>query len=218
MFYIYEIKNKETGCIYIGCSRNVPYRWKEHLRDLEKDQHHCIHLQRAWNRYGKGFFTFTVISQHPTEELMFLEEVSLIENTSKKYNVAVGGSGGNTRKHFDENQNKLYSKKLSDAQIKRYNRPGEREKVNVFKNLTEDERALRIEVWSKAKQGRNNASFVHDKKVLQIDKKTGELVKVWEDACTAGHGGFFNSEYVVKCCQGKKSFNTHKGFIWKWVE
>lgn len=218
MFYIYEIRNIKTDYAYIGCSKNVQYRWKEHLRDLKKDQHHCSHLQRAWNKYGNDLFIFKILAEYPTEDLMFLEEIFLIESTPKKYNTAAGGTGGNTRRYYNEEQNKALNKKLSDAQIRRYEQPGERDKANSFKNLTEEERAARIEKWRKVKQGRNNASFVYDKKVLQIDKKTGEVVKIWEDACTAGHEGSFNSEYVIKCCKGKKGYNTHKGFIWKWAE
>lgn len=218
MFYVYEIRNKKTNYRYIGCSKDYQSRWKEHLRDLRKNQHHCLHLQRAWNKYGENLFKFNLLSEHSTEHSMFLEEIETIQNTRRKYNIAPGGIGGNTRKNFSVEQKDELRKKLSEAQKKRYMKEGEREKANVFRGLSEEERVLRIEKWKKAKQGKNNPNFTYNQKVLQILPKTGEIIKTWENACTASHEGGYTLEYILKCCKGKKGYNTHKGFIWKWEE
>ena len=218
MFIVYEIKNKKTEYVYIGCSKNIVNRWKEHLRDLRLGVHHCTHLQRAWNKYGATSFKFTVIKEYGTEKVMYLEEKKLIEFTEKKYNISPGGTGGNTRQNYTKEEQQALNDKLSIAQKLRYEKPGERNKANCFKNLTEGERAERVAKWSKAKQGKNNNRYKYGKQVLQIDRKTGEVLKVWQDICTVGHTEMYTSEYVSKCCRGVKGYNTHKGCIWKWKE
>ena len=82
MFTIYRILNNVTGYSYIGCSKNLKSRWKEHKRDLQKEKHHNIHLQRAWNKYKEESFTWEVIFECKSEKLMFLEERELIKNTA----------------------------------------------------------------------------------------------------------------------------------------
>jgi group I intron endonuclease len=36
---------------YIGSAKNIGIRLSKHLLDLERDNHHSIYLQRAWNKY-----------------------------------------------------------------------------------------------------------------------------------------------------------------------
>lgn len=45
--YQLSINNK----IYIGSAKNIGIRISKHLLDLERNNHHSIYLQRAWNKY-----------------------------------------------------------------------------------------------------------------------------------------------------------------------
>lgn len=45
--YKLTINNK----IYIGSAKNIGIRLSKHLLDLERNKHHSIYLQRAWNKY-----------------------------------------------------------------------------------------------------------------------------------------------------------------------
>jgi group I intron endonuclease len=216
MYYLYQIKNTVTDYKYIGCSKNLKKRWKEHRNNLNSNKHHCIHLQRAWNKYKEGSFVFEILKEFSTEDSMLLGEISLIETTSKKYNVAPGGIGGNLSRFRTEEQKLETSKKKSEASKKRYQRPGEREKCNTWKNLTEEERELKLKRWREVKLGRNNKSFKNTTPVQQIDRGTNEVIKIWDDSWSAGHYGGFNPSYIVKCCNNHPEYKTHKGFIWKW--
>jgi len=51
---IYSILNKLNNKTYIGSSCDIERRWRHHRQNLNKGIHHCIHLQRAWNKYGFG--------------------------------------------------------------------------------------------------------------------------------------------------------------------
>ena len=76
---IYCIKNLKSGKVYIGSSNNLKHRFKEHLKDLYKNKHHCEHLQRAYKKYGAKYFKFCIIEYiqnpnllHPREQYWFL--------------------------------------------------------------------------------------------------------------------------------------------------
>lgn len=215
MFYIYEIKLKKSNRKYIGYSKNVEGRWIEHKRDLRNNKHHSQYLQRAWNKYGEEDFIFTIVEKYLSIEEATEREKYLIENNKGGFNIASGGTGGNTRAKMTKQQQQAYSKKLSEAQTRRYSNPAERQKINVFANLSQEQREVRLKVWSEAKKGPKNSNFKHSQQVQQIDKKTGEVIRVWENAWEASQEGY-NSEYIVKCCKKIKSYNTHKGYIWEW--
>ena len=58
---IYALHCKENGKTYIGRSVKINSRRHEHLKELSTNRHANIHLQRAWNLYGKRSFIFTPI-------------------------------------------------------------------------------------------------------------------------------------------------------------
>jgi len=58
---VYIIKNLVNKKVYIGSSVKVKRRFYEHTRKLDKNIHINLHLQAAWNKYGKNNFEFKVI-------------------------------------------------------------------------------------------------------------------------------------------------------------
>jgi group I intron endonuclease len=215
MFVIYKIINTVTGYCYIGCSKNIKNRWREHKRHLQQGRHHNVHLQRAWDKYQEESFTWEIILECDSENMMFLEEKQLIENTVNLYNIAEGGLGGNYTKNWDKNRKEQHRVECSNRTIERYKDPEERKKANCFKGLTQEERDQRVKIWSEAKLGSKNNKYKYDKPVLQIDRSTGEVIKEWKDVCEASYAGF-ERRYVISCCKEKKGYNSHKGFIWRW--
>lgn len=50
-----------TGKFYIGGSKNVYKRNRDHIRELRHNRHHSSRLQNAWNKYGSDTFAFCVL-------------------------------------------------------------------------------------------------------------------------------------------------------------
>lgn len=71
MQYIYKIINILNSKFYVGRSNNVNFRWKQHLDMLKKGEHHSIHFQNAWEKYGENVWSFEVYKEIDTgdEEL-----------------------------------------------------------------------------------------------------------------------------------------------------
>ena len=133
---IYKIVNILNNKFYIGSSKNIESRWKQHKRDLKRGGHHSIHLQRAWNMYGENNFKL-IIFQKCKERLLIEVEQSLLDDLkpwkdSVGYNVSPKASGGDI---LSTHPNKI---KIIENISRSVN-------LNI-KNLSEDERKRK---WSK---------------------------------------------------------------------
>lgn len=53
-------------------------------------------------------------------------------------------------------------------------------------------------------------------KVVQLDKDTNELIKIWSSVMEAQREGGFDNNDINKCCRGK--YKTHKGYKWMYYE
>jgi group I intron endonuclease len=73
MIGLYSIKHKGSGKQYIGSSVDIKGRITTHLKMLRRNEHHCDHLQRAWNLYGESEFILAPIMQAGTIE--FIREI-----------------------------------------------------------------------------------------------------------------------------------------------
>jgi group I intron endonuclease len=95
MYSIYIIQNKINNRMYIGKTNNFDKRIYRHLYELRNNKHHCIHLQRAWNKYGEENFTYFEALNNLTEEQVKEYEEYLIDKYyGFLYNVSKQSSGG----------------------------------------------------------------------------------------------------------------------------
>lgn len=88
---IYRIRNVVNGNFYVGSTVDSRKRFWAHRKDLRLNRHACIHLQRAWNKYGEDCFKFEVIQELSCKEELFPAEQKLLdENFGKEhcYNTA----------------------------------------------------------------------------------------------------------------------------------
>jgi hypothetical protein len=89
---VYQIKNLINNKCYIGSSIEIENRWRRHKKDLRKNKHHSIILQRAWNKYGESNFEFSIIEECLIEVLIIQEQYYL-ELYEPVYNICrIAGS------------------------------------------------------------------------------------------------------------------------------
>jgi group I intron endonuclease len=90
---IYKITNLATKTAYIGQSTNVQKRIQEHFRLLGLGKHINPHFQRAYNKYGRDAFTWSLEIECATaKDLDDLENAFLQDRAhfdeERLYNVA----------------------------------------------------------------------------------------------------------------------------------
>ena len=102
---IYKIINNITKDIYIGSSVNLSNRKSRHFRDLEKNIHHSIILQRAVDKYKIENFDFIILEYCDKNNLLIREQYYL-DTLFPLYNILK--NAGNSLGHIvtEETKNK----------------------------------------------------------------------------------------------------------------
>jgi len=86
---IYKIINKINNKYYVGSSKNISKRFKEHKTYLKGHYHFNSHLQYSWNKYGENNFEFILIEHVLPDQLLTTEQKYLnISNKSNSYNAS----------------------------------------------------------------------------------------------------------------------------------
>lgn len=88
---IYKISNVINGKFYVGSTVDSRKRFWAHRKALRTGNHDCIHLQRAWNKYGEDCFKFEIIQQLDNREELYPAEQKLLDEHFGQaycYNVA----------------------------------------------------------------------------------------------------------------------------------
>ena len=83
---IYQITNKINGNCYIGQSIDLSSREYTHFWKLENNKHDNRHLQRAYKKYGKDNFVFSVLLYCEPFELTRYEQ-GLVDSRNPEYNI-----------------------------------------------------------------------------------------------------------------------------------
>lgn len=79
MIGVYAIVHSPSGRRYVGHSINVGTRLHVHRCLLRQSKHHCIHLQRAWDKYGESAFDFVTVIECATQSDAFAAEQALLD-------------------------------------------------------------------------------------------------------------------------------------------
>ena len=82
---IYKITNTVTGDFYIGSSKNVKRRWKEHKCKSKWNRYPNNPMYQDMRKYGVDKFVFEVLAEVEVEELKEKEQ-QFIETLNPTYN------------------------------------------------------------------------------------------------------------------------------------
>ena len=99
MMGIYKITNTINNKCYIGLSRDIEYRWKEHKQQAIYNKR-CKNkpLYNAFKKYGINNFIFEVLEECEENELSLREifYINKYKSNNKKYgyNITDGGESG----------------------------------------------------------------------------------------------------------------------------
>lgn len=134
MIGIYKITNKTNGKFYIGSSKNISKRFREHKLDLKKNKHKNKKLQNAFNKYGEENFIFEILEECNLENLLVLEN-KYYQELKPFYNLCPIILSGNKKDGFS---NSIYFTKNIVKKIRKLYQEGYSVKnlSVMFKNNT----------------------------------------------------------------------------------
>src|SRR5574337_461681 len=127
---IYELRSP-SGKRYVGSSKNLPKRKREHFSALSRGDHPNKTLLRAFNKYGT--LTFSVLIKC-SEDNLFLYEQFVIDGLRPEYNESPSACGTRGLKWSDESRARIKGKRSRD---------GARIRAGMLAALTPEERSSR---------------------------------------------------------------------------
>lgn len=86
---IYKIQCLKSSKVYIGSSKNIKNRKKDHFYKLARNKHYNKHLQNSYNKYGKDNFIFEVLEECFIDELLNKEIYYVTTSEKKLFNIAI---------------------------------------------------------------------------------------------------------------------------------
>lgn len=118
---IYQIRNKVNEKVYVGSAKNILHRWRCHKVDLKAQRHHCKHLQRAWNKYGRANFEFEVLEfidvdtfyEVFAEREVFWQKEKKVDNRNFGYNTVLGATPSEIV--AENNRNRVWTEEDREA-------------------------------------------------------------------------------------------------------
>lgn len=223
--YIYKIECLINGRVYIGQTKNKTKRLQEHKRTLEKNEHHSISLQRAWNKYGKKNFSFEIIEECDSSNVDERERywIKFYNSNNPNYGFNME-SGGNKHK----SHNIISKLKLRNYALKVHRWQG-KNNPNYGGHLWNDERRekyskMNEEMWTEEMRKRQskimkqvyNLDNALDAVRVKVVKLTlqGEYIDTYNSITEAAQsvGQENNTAHICDCCKGNR--RSAYGFIW----
>lgn len=108
---IYQIRNIINNKKYIGSSNNIEKRFYSHLWLLKRNEHHSIHLQRAWNKNPNNF-VYEVVEIINSRKNLITKEQHFIDlyqtaNPLYGYNICLKANSPEGKKCRRQTINKI---------------------------------------------------------------------------------------------------------------
>lgn len=232
---IYKIVNLKSGKFYLGSTKNLKKRKREHFWALKKNEHNNPYLQNSFNKHGEKHFKFKIIEfVEDKEKLLSVEQRYLDKtdacNRNVGYNINEIASGGglygednpNYGKPMSEEQKRKISKTLMGHEVSKEtrrkmskNRKGKcigEHNHNYGKPVSKERRKHQSEIMKGRYEGANNPSA---KAVVQLSKN-GIFIKEYKTMTKAAKENNTYKSGICQCCKDKQ--NTCGGFKWQYLE
>lgn len=214
---IYRIINIVNGKFYIGSSKNLEKRKKEHFRELKANKHANAKLQHAYNKYGKDSFKFEILEH--------VVDVSSLLNTEQKwldkfktydrevgYNIAINASAPmKGRKHTEETKKRFSEMRIGD---KNYNfgKKMPRDAVEKMKIKISGKNS----VWYGRKHTKEELNKMSKSSANKKDIICIETGKEYESITKAANNTGCDVSALAKACKNKGK--TVGGYHWAFLE
>jgi len=104
---IYKIATNVNDHIYIGSSKNLKRRFREHFRELERGKHKNSKLQNHVNKYGIGVLTIEIIEEVFEVEFLIEREQVYLDSFNPFFNTCIIADRPLGIKQSDETKRKV---------------------------------------------------------------------------------------------------------------
>lgn len=198
-FYVYAHINKSNGKIYIGKTSNPNRRW------YVSNYTGCEYFYRAIKKYGWKGFNHIILAQCSLEEDAFKFERELISHynstdSTKGYNIALGGLGGNCGKP-------AWNKGTQGLMPTPWNK-GKTHSEETRQKISNSKKGHKY--GSQSELHKLHKAQKHKEPVLQYSLN-GKLIKVWPSAVDIQEELKIDRKAISSAIHHK---SMAKGYLW----
>ena len=132
---IYKVTNKITGECYVGSSKNIEKRFKQHKQPCYQIRRPNSILYQAFQKYGLNNFSFEIIEECD-ESALYEREDYYIQNSNAKYNNL------RAQHNSEKSRKEWYANYLSTPEYqnkKEYDKQWRAEHSDYMKNYKQSE-------------------------------------------------------------------------------
>lgn len=217
---IYAIINTINGDMYIGSSTHTYKRYKAHQRLLKKQQHHSIHLQRAWNKYKEESFVFVVLLECESNFLL-KKELEFFNIYKPKYNVAkIPASPMKGRKHKNKTIEKMKNRIVAKGE-KHHNYGKKLNKEHIDKILKSREGYTHSQKTKNKMRDTANKLNRYKDLIKAIEKNKRKVIdsdgKIFDSMVECSKHHEVSIQTVCDILKGRH-YKTRKGISFKYYE
>lgn len=224
---IYSIKNNINKHIYIGSTNHYRRRYHQHVDALKQGNHYIQSLQKDWNEYSEGAFTFEIIETLECTNDLIEREIYWTNEISKGdltllYNRDVGN------KHSKESREKIRLSKLGKKRLPFS--PEWKEKLKRYlvnrKGMTNSPETRRLISLHHTRPLLGTHRTEEEKRRISEGQRVnipiiqytidGKLIREFESAYIIQNLLGFDRGFIYKVCQGKRP--SAYNFKWKYKE
>lgn len=195
---VYAIINLVNQKIYIGSSKNIKKRKRDHFCRLRGDRHENDYLQKAFNRYGVDNFEFKILKLCKEEDLLKWEQIYINNYNSTNhdcgYNLSLKVNNSiiseeTGRKISKSRTGKKHSKetkeKIRNALIGHNYRFGYKVSEETKRKLREINTGKKHSKETKEKISELRKGYIHSeetkKRLSEVMKKYEHFAKEWKE-------------------------------------
>lgn len=202
---IYKISCTANNKIYIGSAQDIEERFYRHKLLLNKNKHHNIYLQRAWNIYGSNVFAFEVIEFCQPQDLIFREQFWIDAEKPRLMNMAFVAGSRMGVKHSPEAINKIKAagtgRKISPETIEKRRQSLKRKGIKLTKECLEKAADAR-RGKPPSQQSIDFISTLHKGKKQDPDHVEKRISKIRKNyVLTSPDGQDFEVSHLAKFCK-----------------
>lgn len=202
MACVYLITNSKNGKCYVGSTKfSIEHRSWRHVYCARRNSQMFLH--RAIRKYGEESFIIESLIEGISRdeaydyETLLIGELGTHENFGG-YNQCIGGRWGKTRGMFGKKHSKKTKKKMSCAQIQRF------------------ERSNGHSEQSRLKMSKTRTGLARPSTRVAIDQFDceGNFIAVHYSFSSAADAVGGGRSHIWECCNGKRK--SARGFMWKY--
>ena len=134
---VYKIENTDNGKLYIGSSKNVSKRLKDHKYNLRRGKHYNIILQRAWDKHGENAFRFLILIRCSKVDKVFFEQraIDLYDSSVFGYNIVPKARCTVGYSHTEITRAKISASLIGNKRCVGYKHTEEVNRANSLRNI-----------------------------------------------------------------------------------